>query len=754
MRNVSEAEKHWRQLDRFHSLTDLKISVSSHNEPLITAGLRSVCWKIFLLFKTLDRSTWLSRLVDARTNYHDLRSHYLRAIQHPDEFESSVDPLTENDESPWVALRADEALRAEIFQDIERCMPDNVYFRQPATQNMMLDILFIWCKIHSDVGYRQGMHEILAPILWVVERDAVEKASSGTTDAERALSEIMDSEHIEHDTFTLFRLVMQTGKSFYAPAEKGSASKDTPMLSRSARIFERYLPKADPALSAHLMKLEIVPQIFLLRWIRLLFGREFSLDSVLDMWDALFAIDATLELVDMISIAMLLRIRWQLIESDTNEAFSLLLRYPEPDVPAYAFIKDALYLRDHLSPEGGVEIITRYGKKAPVLLPAITAKIPEVRAPSPAPSFTSSRTRNSVVSPRTFISNQSGGLESLLQNAAKGVIDRGSQWGVGRAIRDAVGEVKKNVEAYQTGASTPALESGQTTPILRSGGREYRKPGRIGTSAGTTRPGLERTPSGNIIKKIEHLEKRNKDLSKMLESAIGELWDYHKERSENGKEVKESVEALSLAIAKVQFVQVYLEDASLPLPIEDLAPAEPDTGASTPRLAIASPPVPERTSSAPPTSASPTNDTVLLSPASRPTSPPSTLKPSPANSTLSPRSRPQLTSSNFSWMLGQGDSDTPPRSTFAKASEHSAFASDEKRRMRGSLGKGYLFGDDEGALGSGSGNEGSSKRGSVSGKGAKKGKDGAGKGKAKGADAEVEEEVIDLEDVGKRGAVS
>jgi TBC1 domain family protein 5 len=74
----------------------------------------------------------------------------------------------------------------------------------------------------------------------------------------------MDSGHIEHDTFTLFRLVMQTGRSFYAPAEPSSTSKETPMLSRSARIFEQHLPKADPALSAHLVKLEIVPQIFLL----------------------------------------------------------------------------------------------------------------------------------------------------------------------------------------------------------------------------------------------------------------------------------------------------------------------------------------------------------------------------------------------------------------------------------------------------------------------------------------------------------
>jgi hypothetical protein len=43
---INEPRKHWRQLSDFHSLTDLKIAVSSHREPQITAGLRSVCWKV------------------------------------------------------------------------------------------------------------------------------------------------------------------------------------------------------------------------------------------------------------------------------------------------------------------------------------------------------------------------------------------------------------------------------------------------------------------------------------------------------------------------------------------------------------------------------------------------------------------------------------------------------------------------------------------------------------------------------------
>jgi TBC1 domain family protein 5 len=54
--------------------------------------------QIFLLFNTLDRSSWPTSLTDSRTAYDSLRSHFLRAIEHPDEIESVVDPLSENEE--------------------------------------------------------------------------------------------------------------------------------------------------------------------------------------------------------------------------------------------------------------------------------------------------------------------------------------------------------------------------------------------------------------------------------------------------------------------------------------------------------------------------------------------------------------------------------------------------------------------------------------------------------------------------------
>jgi TBC1 domain family member 5 len=186
-------------------------------------------------------------------------------------------------------------------------MQDHSFFQEPSTQKILLDILFIYSKLHPDVGYRQGMHELLAPILWVVDCDAIESSTPTCSKAEDALMmDVLDRDFVAHDTFTLFCAVMQTAKSFYEIGDSGSLVVD-----RSRRIHDEYLGEVDPELANHLQVIEILPQIFLLRWIRLLFGREFNLKDTLSVWDVLFAENLSLSLVDMTCLAMLLRIRGQ-----------------------------------------------------------------------------------------------------------------------------------------------------------------------------------------------------------------------------------------------------------------------------------------------------------------------------------------------------------------------------------------------------------------------------------------------------------
>ena len=89
--------KWWPLLEKHTSLAELRNSVRNTQDQVpITVGLRSACWKAFLLFENLDRSTWPAKLLSSRDAYGALRTHFLRGIEHPDELESFIDPLSDH----------------------------------------------------------------------------------------------------------------------------------------------------------------------------------------------------------------------------------------------------------------------------------------------------------------------------------------------------------------------------------------------------------------------------------------------------------------------------------------------------------------------------------------------------------------------------------------------------------------------------------------------------------------------------------
>jgi len=144
-------------------------------------------------------------------------------------------------------------------------MQENFFFRRLSTQKKLLDILFIYSKLNPDIGYRQGMHELLAPILWVVDCDAVDPESAKTAaigeevENEGMMLEILDPDFVEHDAFNLFCALMQTARAFYEVGD----SKTSPLVNRSRRIQKDLLAAVDPELEQHLVSIEILPQIYL-----------------------------------------------------------------------------------------------------------------------------------------------------------------------------------------------------------------------------------------------------------------------------------------------------------------------------------------------------------------------------------------------------------------------------------------------------------------------------------------------------------
>lgn len=117
------------------------------------------------------------------------------------------------------------------------------------------------------------MHELLAPIVHVIEQDALDRSEANDSSLDEAMLEILDSAYVEHDAYALFSSLMDLAKDFYeikesaalADAPAGRLQEQTSsIVERSMHIHQVCLNKIDPDLAIHLTNIEILPQIFLM----------------------------------------------------------------------------------------------------------------------------------------------------------------------------------------------------------------------------------------------------------------------------------------------------------------------------------------------------------------------------------------------------------------------------------------------------------------------------------------------------------
>ena len=257
------------------------------------------------------------------------------------------------------------------------------------------------------------------------------------------------------------------------------------------------------------------------------------------------------------------------------------------------------------------------------------------------------------------------GFEKILQNVAKGILIRGEKWGVNKSVRDAVGEVRKNV------------------PTLQTAPQDVPQPRRDQKGHGA--PQSDSETLSDLKRRFKALKDRNKSLARMLEQAMDELWKQQKEIATTKPADDDSVKDFTMAIAKVQLAQVFLDDSSLPLPVEEDTSMRAEVDDTDPRRR-------ERVTDVGSTARSASDRQGQRQSKATPPD-----KDGPKRSAQKQRSdveeqaHPSLEKSSFSWMLGQNDSGPgnvwPPLTTGhdIKRGDHSI----TKKNV------GFLFGDEE-----------------------------------------------------------
>ncbi|KAJ3920944.1 rab-GTPase-TBC domain-containing protein [Lentinula edodes] len=459
---------------------------------------RSLVWKYFLIAdeplkstsNVVKPETLLRSLQSSRKRYADLLSQKMIAPDgsYPEGFVvpgcSSPSPRRDNpfldlernnplslhNDNPWTEWFAAQELRKMIAQDVERTFPEIDFFRNTGVQDQLTNVLFLYSSMNTSTGYRQGMHELLAPLYYAVDVDSLLD-----THESHLISELCSKIWVAADAWALFESIMCFASRWYEWRENPSTyalpsplsnhvqlNPDgqaqikpyiAPIVQDCNQIQATLLHTTDPLLWKHLQSSGLEPQIygmrnsFRSRWLRLLFTREFSMSDAMRLWDVLFACDPTLDVVPWVCVAMLIRIRNLLIPGDYTVQLTSLLRYPTPVLPLDStntvhhtslLIRQALALQLAPTPSTGVSVVAENRN-----LLDIPMEVPEPPSTSrrKGPQFTATRNRSSPTHARQQSSQPPGGLPEMLG----GLFERGESLNINKTLMSAVTELKRNI---------------------------------------------------------------------------------------------------------------------------------------------------------------------------------------------------------------------------------------------------------------------------------------------------------------------
>ncbi|GMH16437.1 hypothetical protein Nepgr_018278 [Nepenthes gracilis] len=395
------------------------------------SDLRSVRWRINLGILPSSVSCSIDNLrrvtADSRRRYAVLRRHLFIDPHVSRDGSSSPglvmdNPLSQNPDSLWGRFFRNAELEKMVDQDLSRLYPEHgSYFQTTGCQGMLRRILLLWCLRYPEYGYRQGMHELLAPLLYVLHTDLqrlfevrstyedyftdkfddalfhesdltynfdfkksldpidddngfknVKKVISleeldpniqtivllsDAYGAEGELGIVLSEKFLEHDAYCMFDALMSGAggavamAEFFSHSPAGTSQTGLPSVIEASLALYHLLSIVDSSLHSHLVELGVEPQYFSLRWLRVLFGREFLLEDLLVIWDEIFSFDNSKSVktaetdvvssfgvlnsqrgafISAMAVSMLLNVRCSLLATEhATSCLQRLLSFPE-----------------------------------------------------------------------------------------------------------------------------------------------------------------------------------------------------------------------------------------------------------------------------------------------------------------------------------------------------------------------------------------------------------------------------------------
>ena len=377
--NFIEVKKHPKEvcinsfkefiLNNFDYYTILKLGSTGQ---LTTNYLRGIAWKIFLGVLNKDESLdkWKLNLTYLRTEYKIISDKVIKQQNYIEETDKQKLGYSNDIKTSLLKTKSivnnpfkpEKETKELINLDLSRTFQELSLFHDEKIKNKLSHILFVWSKENSDVGYQQGMNDILSIIFLALYpyyfKNENINDKKDIINAKSLYLFFHDEDEFESDLYICFDKAMKKGiKKFYEFEFEEKEKQDifisslclfkeeiknineeinTPLNIRCSMIINEKLKRLDYQLYKHFNEIGLNCTIFLQRWLKCVFNREFELKNILIIWDAIFSSsnineEYDLTKIDMIALSMILRIREFLLLCDQNQCFMILLQYPRID---------------------------------------------------------------------------------------------------------------------------------------------------------------------------------------------------------------------------------------------------------------------------------------------------------------------------------------------------------------------------------------------------------------------------------------
>ena len=193
----------------------------------------------------------------------------------------------EYDEVLKLSVSSDQERRelsVQIDKDVIRTDASHAFFKgkmKNANVLKMRRILLAYAFYNYDLGYCQGMSDLLAPLLYTIQDEA--------------------------DCFWCFvGLMSRTERSF---------DRDQTGMHKQLLALRRLVQLLDPQLHAHFGKQDCRNYLFCYRWLLLHFKREFDFTDCLRLWEALWTCRFCSHLLLYVCVAVLQQFRAEIIDN-------------------------------------------------------------------------------------------------------------------------------------------------------------------------------------------------------------------------------------------------------------------------------------------------------------------------------------------------------------------------------------------------------------------------------------------------------